>query len=91
MWNATSTDNNKGNVLHAAAETGMDEAYALRTTNKKYPHHAAPRTMAAPATTSTTAGRATLFGCRPLTMTGCEGSSLTPAQQRDLVEYLKTL
>lgn len=31
----TSTDNNTG-VLHAAAETGMDAAYAERTVNKKY-------------------------------------------------------
>lgn len=29
------TDNNSG-VLHAASETGMDAAYALRTANKKY-------------------------------------------------------
>lgn len=29
------TDNNAG-VLHAASETGMDSAYALRTANKKY-------------------------------------------------------
>ena len=29
------TDNNSG-VLHAASETGMSEAYALRTANKKY-------------------------------------------------------
>jgi hypothetical protein len=32
---ATGTDNNDG-VLHAAAETGMDDAYALRTANKAY-------------------------------------------------------
>ena len=29
------TDNNSG-VLHAASETGMSDAYALRTANKKY-------------------------------------------------------
>ena len=31
----TGTDNNTG-VLHAASETGMDAAYAMRTANKRY-------------------------------------------------------
>ena len=33
--NGTGTDNNAG-ALHAAAETGMDAAYALRTVNRMY-------------------------------------------------------
>ncbi len=82
------TDNNSG-VLHAAAETGMDGAYALRTTNKAY---------------RTTPLRG-LWQHPPYFHDGSAASleavvahyntvrhlNLSAAQQRDLVQYLKSL
>ena len=82
------TDNNLG-VMHAAAETGMDNAYALRTANKKY---------------RTTPLRA-LWQHAPYFHDGSAATladvvshydrvrklGLTAAQQHDLIEYLKSL
>ena len=82
------TDNNSG-VLHAASETGMSEAYALRTANKKY---------------RTTPLRG-LWQHPPYFHDGSAASladvvthynnvrqlKLSLAQQRDLVQYLKSL
>jgi|SRR6185503_13323343 len=81
------TDNNNG-VLHAPAETGVDGAYAARTANKAY---------------RTTPLRA-LWQHPPYFHDGSAATladvvahynrvgslGLTPGQQRDLVEYLKS-
>jgi mono/diheme cytochrome c family protein len=86
---ATGTDNNANNVLHAAAETGMDGAYAARTATKMY---------------RTTPLRA-LWQHAPYFHDGSAATlvavvehydsvrklGLTAAQKRDLVEYLKSL
>ncbi|MFC5579222.1 c-type cytochrome [Lysobacter niabensis] len=85
---ATGTDNN-GGKLHLPAETGMDGAYAARTVNKAY---------------RTTPLRG-LWQHPPYFHDGSAATladvvahydatlrlRLTPAQRRDLVEYLKTL
>ena len=82
------TDNNSG-VLHAASETGMNGAYALRSATKRY---------------RTTPLRA-LWQHPPYFHDGSAATlaavvkhydrvrklGLTAAQQRDLVEYLKSL
>ena len=84
----TGTDNNDGK-LHPPAETGMDGAYAARTANKAY---------------RTTPLRG-LWQHPPYFHDGSAATleevvshynrvrslTLTPAQERDLVEYLKTL
>ena len=83
------TDNNDGNKLHQPAETGMDPAYAARTANKAY---------------RTTPLRG-LWQHPPYFHDGSAATltqvvahynrvrklGLTPDQQRDLVEYLKSL
>jgi mono/diheme cytochrome c family protein len=85
---ATGTDNNEGK-LHPPAETGVDGAYAARTANKAY---------------RTTPLRA-LWQHPPYFHDGSAATladvvahynrvrtlRLTPEQERDLVEYLKTL
>lgn len=85
---ATGTDNN-GGKLHAADETGVDGSYAARTANKSY---------------RTTPLRA-LWQHAPYFHDGSAATladvvnhynrvrslGLTPAQQRDLVEYLKSI
>jgi len=85
---ATGTDNNSG-TLHAPAETGVDGTYAARTANKAY---------------RTTPLRA-LWQHPPYFHDGSEATladvvahynrvralNLTVEQQRDLVEYLKSL
>lgn len=82
------TDNNDG-VLHAPAETGMDPAYALRTAQKKYrttplrglQHHAPYFHDGSAETLADVVAH--YDRVRKL--------ALTPEQQADLVEYLKTL
>jgi mono/diheme cytochrome c family protein len=85
---ANNTDNNSG-VLHAPSETGQDAAYALRTANKAY---------------RTTPLRG-LWQHAPYFHDGSAASleevvvhynttrrlNLSDAQQRDLVQYLKSL
>ena len=82
------TDNNDG-VLHAPSETGMDPAYALRTSRKQYRttplrglQHHAPYFHDGSAETLADVVRH-YDRVRKL--------SLTPQQQADLVEYLKSL
>jgi len=81
------TDNNAG-ALHAAAETGVDGAYAARTASKAYrttplralwqhPPYFHDGSAATLADVVTHYNRVRKLG-------------LTPAQQRDLVEYLKS-
>lgn len=84
----TGTDNNRG-VLHAPSDTGVDGAYAARTASKGY---------------RTTPLRG-LWQHPPYFHDGSAASldavvahynrvrklALTPAQQKDLVEYLKSL
>jgi cytochrome c5 len=85
---ATGTDNNNGK-LHAPAETGVDAGYADRTANKKYRttplrglvHHAPYFHDGSAATLPDVVSH--YDRVRKL--------QLTPAQQRDLVEFLKTL
>jgi cytochrome c peroxidase len=83
------TDNNDGGKLHAASETGVDGAYAARTTSKGY---------------RTTPLRA-LWQHPPYFHDGSAASladvvahydrvralNFTAAQQQDLIEYLKSL
>jgi mono/diheme cytochrome c family protein len=85
---ATGTDNNSG-VMHSPSETGQDASYALRTANKAY---------------RTTPLRA-LWQHAPYFHDGSAATleevvthynnfrrlNLTVAQQRDLVQYLKSL
>lgn len=82
------TDNNSG-VLHAASETGMDAAYALRTANKKYrttplrglSQHAPYFHDGSAATLAAVVNHYNSF----LKL------GLSKAQQDDLVNYLKSL
>jgi cytochrome c peroxidase len=85
---ATGTDNNDGK-LHAPAETGVDGAYAARTANKAYrttplralwqhPPYFHDGSAATLADVVRHYNRARALG-------------LTAAQQRDVVEYLKSL
>ena len=82
------TDNNSG-VLHAASETGMSDAYALRTANKKYRTTPLRGLWQHPpyfhdGSAATLADVVTHYNkVRQL--------NLSAAQQQDLVEYLKSL
>jgi mono/diheme cytochrome c family protein len=85
---ATNTDNNSG-VLHTASETGQDPAYALRTANKAYRttplrglwQHAPYFHDGSAATLEDVVTR----------YNNTRRLNLTVAQQRDLVQYLKSL
>ena len=85
---ATGTDNDSGK-LHAAAETGVDGAYAARTANKAYRTTPLRALWQHPpyfhdGSTATLADVVTHYNIvRKL--------GLTAEQQRDLVEYLKSL
>jgi mono/diheme cytochrome c family protein len=82
------TDNNSG-VLHAASETGMSDAYALRTANKKYRTTPLRGLWQHPpyfhdGSAATLADVVTHYNqVRHL--------NLSAAQQQDLVQYLKSL
>jgi mono/diheme cytochrome c family protein len=85
---ATGTDNNNGK-LHAPSETGMDGAYAARTANKAYrttplrglwQHPPYFHDGSAPTLAAVVAHYNRVRSLR-----------LTAEQQRDLVEFLKTL
>jgi cytochrome c peroxidase len=83
------TDNNNDGKLHAPAETGMDPAYAMRTANKGYRttplrglwqhapyfHNGSAATLADVVTHYNSVRKL----------------GLTAEQQRDLIEYLKSL
>ena len=84
----TGTDNNRG-VLHEPSETGMDAAYAIRTATKRYrttplrglwqhPPYFHDGSAATLAEVVAHYNRVRALG-------------LTPEQQRDLAEYLKSL
>jgi cytochrome c peroxidase len=85
---ANNTDNNSG-VLHTPSETGQDPAYALRTANKAYRttplrglwQHAPYFHDGSAATLQDVVTHYNNF--RRL--------NLSVAQQRDLVQYLKSL
>ena len=85
---ANNTDNNSG-VLHAPSETGQDAAYALRTANKAYRttplrglwQHAPYFHDGSAATLEDVVTR----------YNNARRLNLTVAEQRDLVQYLKTL
>jgi len=84
----TFTDVNSG-TLHAAAETGMDPAYAARTTQKAY--RTTPlRGLWQHAPYFHDGSAATLEAVVDHYNT-VRSLNLTDAQKRDLVEYLKTL
>ena len=84
----TFTDVNSG-ALHAAAETGMDPAYAARTTQKAY--RTTPlRGLWQHAPYFHDGSAATLEAVVDHYNT-VRSLNLTDAQKRDLVEYLKTL
>ena len=85
---ATGTDNNSGK-LHAAAETGVDGAYAARTANKAYRTTPLRALWQHPpyfhdGSTATLADVVTHYN-------SIRKLGLTAQQQRDLVEYLKSL
>lgn len=85
---ATNSDNNSG-VLHTASETGQDPAYALRTANKAYRttplrglwQHAPYFHDGSAATLEDVVTR----------YNNTRRLNLSVAEQRDLVQYLKTL
>ena len=82
------TDNNSG-VLHDAAETGMSDAYALRTANKKYRTTPLRGLWQHPpyfhdGSAATLADVVTHYN-------GVRKLNLSAAQQQDLVQYLKSL
>ena len=83
------TDNNDDDKLHQPAETGMDPAYAMRTANKAYRTTPLRGLWQHPpyfhnGSAATLADVVTHYNrVRKL--------NLTPEQQRDLIEYLKSL
>jgi len=85
---ATGTDNNSG-TLHAAAETGVDGAYAARTANKAYRTTPLRALWQHPPYfhdgSSTTLAEVVRHYNRVLTL------DLTAEQQGELVEFLKSL
>ena len=84
----TGTDNNDGK-LHAPEETGMDAAYAMRTANKAY--RTTPlRGLWQHAPYFHNGSAATLADV-VTHYNGARKLGLTAEQQRDLIEYLKSL
>ena len=84
----TGTDNNDGK-LHAPEETGMDAAYAMRTANKAY--RTTPlRGLWQHAPYFHNGSAATLADV-VTHYNGVRKLGLTAEQQRDLIEYLKSL
>ena len=82
------TDNNRG-VLHAPAETGMDGAYAARTANKRYRTTPLRGLWQHPPYFHD--GSARTLGDVVAHYDRVRSLHLTPAQQAELVEYLKSL
>jgi mono/diheme cytochrome c family protein len=85
---ATGTDNN-GNKLHAPAETGMDGAYAARTTTKAYRTTPLRGLWQHPPYFHD--GSAATLADVVAHYNAVRHLGLNPQQQADLVEYLKTL
>ncbi len=82
------TDNNAG-TLHAAAETGMDGAYALRTATKSYRTTPLRGLWQHPPYFHD--GSAKTLGDVVAHYNRVRSLTLSAEQQRDLVEYLKSL
>ena len=82
------TDNNSGK-LHAAAETGVDGAYAARTANKAY--RTTPLRALWQHPPYFHDGSAATLADVVAHYNRVRGLGLTTEQQRDLVEYLKSL
>ena len=81
------TDNNNG-VLHAPAETGVDGAYAARTVNKAY--RTTPLRALWQHPPYFHDGSAATLADVVARYNRVRSLALTPDQQRDLVEYLKS-
>ena len=85
---ATGTDNNSGK-LHAPEETGVDGAYAARTANKRY--RTTPLRGLAQHAPYFHDGSAATLADVVAQYNRVRNLGLTAEQQRDLVEFLKTL
>jgi cytochrome c5 len=85
---ATGTDNNDGK-LHVPAETGMDGAYAARTANKAY--RTTPLRALWQHSPYFHDGSAATLADVVAHYNRVRSLDLTAEQQRDLVEYLKSL
>ncbi len=83
------TDNNDGDKLHQPAETGMDAAYAMRTANKAY--RATPLRGLWQHPPYFHNGSAATLADVVTHYNQVRKLNLTPEQQRDLIEYLKSL
>ena len=83
-----STDNNSG-VLHAPSETGQDAAYALRTANKSY--RTTPLRALWQHAPYFHDGSAVTLEAVVTHYNNVRRLNLSAAQQRDLVQYLKSL
>ncbi len=83
------TDNNDGDRLHQPAETGMDAAYAMRTANKAY--RATPLRGLWQHPPYFHNGSAATLADVVTHYNQVRKLNLTPEQQRDLIEYLKSL
>ena len=84
----TGTDNNRG-TLHAAADTGVDGAYAARTANKGY--RTTPLRGLWQHAPYFHDGSAATLADVVAHYNRVRSLSLTTVQQRELVEYLKSL
>jgi cytochrome c peroxidase len=85
---ATGTDNNEGK-LHPPSETGVDGAYAARTANKGY--RTTPLRGLWQHAPYFHDGSAATLADVVAHYNRVRKLGLTPAQERDLVQYLKTL
>lgn len=86
---ANGTDNNSNNVLHKAAETGMDDAYAARTAMKRY--RTTPLRALWQHAPYFHDGSAATLEAVVAHYDSVRKLGLTAAQKHDLVEYLKSL
>jgi cytochrome c peroxidase len=84
----TGTDNNTGK-LHAPGETGMDGGYAARTANRAY--RTTPLRGLWQHAPYFHDGSAATLAAVVAHYNRVRGLGFTAAQQRDLVEFLKTL
>ena len=84
----TGTDNNSG-VLHAAAETGVDGAYALRTATKMYRTTPLRGLWQHPPYFHDGSAKTLMDVVEHYNRVRNLG--LTDAQKRDLVEFLKSI
>jgi cytochrome c peroxidase len=82
------TDNNRG-ILHPPADTGVDGAYAARTANKAY--RSTPLRALWQHAPYFHDGSAATLADVVTHYNRVRSLGLSTAQQRDLVEYLKSL